>query len=219
MANRWRTVLVLVFGMVASLFAGLPAAPAEGTLTFLAAGDFSSSAAAHGVLTRMGQDSSDLTLALGDLSYGVTGQEQAWCDFVTARLGAGYAFELVSGNHESKGDLNGNINDFSSCLPNQLAGAVGTYGRQYYVDVPKANPLIRFLMISPSLGFPDGTYSYPAGSARYNWTSNAIDGARTAGIPWVVVGMHKPCLSVGIYPCDPGRACSTCWSASASTLS
>jgi PKD repeat protein len=59
-------------------------------------------------------------------------------------------------------------------------------------------------MISPSLGFPEGTYSYTAGSARYNWTAAAIDGARTAGIPWVVVGMHKPCLSVGQYVCDPG---------------
>lgn len=204
MANKWRTALVVVFGMIASLFAGLPAAPAEGSVTFLAAGDYSASAAATAVLTAMGEDSSDLTLALGDLSYGTTGQEQAWCDFVTAKVGAGYPFELVAGNHESKGDLNGNINDFSSCLPNQLPGVVGTYGRQYYVDVPKVNPLVRFVMISPSLGFPDGTYSYPAGSARYNWTSTVIDGARTASIPWVVVGMHKPCLSVGVYACDPG---------------
>ena len=32
----------------------------------------------------------------------------------------------------------------------------------------------------------------------------AIDGARTASIPWVVVGMHKPCITVGEYACDPG---------------
>ena len=71
----------------------------------------------------------DLTLALGDLSYGLTGNEQAWCDFVTSRVGAGYPFELISGNHEGNG-LNGNINDFSSCLPNQLPGVVGTEERR-----------------------------------------------------------------------------------------
>jgi PKD repeat protein len=204
MGRRGQSVLILVIAVVTSLLTGLPAAPAESSVTFVAAGDYSASSAASTVLTRMGQEASDLALAVGDLSYGPTGQEQAWCDFVTARVGAGFPFQLVAGNHESKGDLNGNINDFSSCLPNQLPGAVGTYGRQYYVDVPKANPLIRFVMISPSLTFPDGTWDYSAGTARYTWTANTIDAARAAGIPWVVVGMHKPCISVGVYACEPG---------------
>ena len=81
---------------------------------------------------------------------------------------------------------------------------VGTYGRQYYVDVPQADPLVRQVMISPGIPYPDGTWSYAAGTARHAWTAAAIDGARAAGIPWVVVSMHKPCLSVGQYPCDPG---------------
>ena len=46
-----------------------------------------------------------------------------------SRSAPGYPFELLSGNHESNGQ-NGNINDFSACLPNQLPGVVGTYGRQ-----------------------------------------------------------------------------------------
>ena len=104
-------------------------------------------------------------------------------------MGAGFPFELVSGNHESNG-MNGNINDFSACLPNQLPGLVGTYGRQWYVDVPQENPLVRYVMISPNIPFTDGTWSYNAGTARYNWTAAAIDGARSADIPWVVVGMH-----------------------------
>ena len=195
-----RALLVLT---LAAMAVSVTDAPAEDSVTFLAVGDFSANTAAAAVLTAMGAETSDLTLALGDLSYGVTGQEQAWCDFVTGKLPPGYAFELLAGNHESNGQ-NGNINDFSACLPNQLPGLVGTYGRQYFVDVPRSNPLFRYVMISPSLGFPDGTYSYPAGSARYNWTAAAIDSARTAGIPWVVVGMHKPCLSVGVYGCDPG---------------
>ncbi len=177
--------------------------PEDGTLSFSAVGDFSSSAAARGVLAGIGATGSDLTIALGDLSYGAAGAEQAWCDLVTARVGTGYPFELLSGNHESNGQ-NGNINDFSACLPNQLPGVVGTYGRQYYVDVPQADPLVRHVMISPGIPYPDGTWSYAAGTARYAWTAAAIDGARAAGIPWVVVSMHKPCLSVGEYPCDPG---------------
>ncbi|MHA7145106.1 PKD domain-containing protein [Arthrobacter sp. TmT3-37] len=176
-----------------------------GTVHFTTSGDISASSQAATVLTQVRSIDPDLHLALGDLSYGATGAEQAWCDFVTSRVGAGFPFELLSGNHESDA-LNGNINDFSACLPNQLPGLVGTYGRQYYVDVPEVNPVVRYVMISPALTYPDGLWSYSAGSARYQWTAAAIDGARAAGVPWVVVGMHKPCLSVGQYSCEPGSA-------------
>ena len=146
---------------------------------------------------------SDVTLALGDLSYGRTGAEKQWCDYVTSRLGKGYPFEVVAGNHESDGD-NGNIEAFSACLPNELPGLVGAYGTQYYVDVPANDPLVRFVMISPGLHFPDGEWNYRQGSSRYEWTARAIDTAREKSIPWVVVGMHKPCLSVGRYGCESG---------------
>ena len=191
-------LMILVLGTHVS------AAPQPGRVHFTAVGDFAATGNTGGVLDAIDNVDSDFTLALGDLSYGAAGGEQTWCDYVTDRVGEGYPFELISGNHESNG-LNGNINDFSSCLPNQLPGAVGTYGRQYYVDVPADNPIARFIMISPSLGFPGPTtYNYPAGSARYQWTAQAIDSARTAQIPWVVVGMHKPCITVAKYTCDPG---------------
>lgn len=207
--------LVLVLGAGPSLNplatnrvqpAQLLAAPIPGTpgeLHVTAAGDYSSSAAAAGVISRVGTIAPDLHLALGDLTYGATGAEQAWCDFVTSRTGAGFPFELISGNHESNG-LNGNINDIAACLPNQLPGAVGSYGRQYYVDVPQQNPLVRFVMIAPGIPFSDGTWDFSVGSPRYNWTAAAIDGARAASIPWVVAGMHTPCLSVGQYGCTAG---------------
>jgi len=190
-------VLVLVAGSQST------AAPLPDRVEFTAVGDFSSSSQAASVMTAIKDSGSDLTMALGDLSYGTTGQEQTWCDFVTSRVGTGYPFELLSGNHESNGQ-NGNINDFSACLPNQLPGVVGTYGRQYYVDAPQSSPLVRFIQISPALPFPDTTWSYAAGTSRYNWTAAAIDGARAAGVPWVVVGMHKPCLTIGVYTCEPG---------------
>src|SRR6478735_3887735 len=156
-------VLLLVAFVGASTAQG---ANQPGVVEFTAAGDFSQTTATSGVLNGMKAADADLALALGDLSYGVTGQEQSWCDFVTSRMGAGYPFELISGNHESNGQ-NGNINDFSACLPNQLPGAVGTYGREYYVDVPQGSPLVRFIMISPGLPFVDGIWTYAAGSSHY----------------------------------------------------
>lgn len=204
-----RTILagVTTAGVIATVLIGGGISPriadtAE-SVRFTASGDFSSSAAARSVFAGIAEADSDLHLAIGDLSYGDAGKEAEWCDLVTAGVGAGFPFQLISGNHESSGQ-NGNINDFSACLPNQLPGLVGTYGRQYYVDVPQANPLIRFVMISPGVPYTGGEWSYNRGTARYDWTAAAIDTARSAGIPWVVVGMHMPCLNVGQYSCVAG---------------
>lgn len=179
------------------------AAPGDPSVRFTTSGDFSSTPNSFAVFEAIGAMQPDLHLALGDLSYGATGTEQAWCDLVTSKVGAGFPFELLAGNHESNGQ-NGNINDFSACLPNQLPGLIGTYGRQYYVDFPAEAPLVRYIGVSPALAFPDSTWSYAPGTARYAWTAAAIDDARADGVPWVVVGMHKPCLSMGAYSCDPG---------------
>jgi PKD repeat protein len=167
-----------------------------GVVHFTAAGDYGSGADATAVLDGIAAAEPDLALNLGDFSYGEPGGEQQWCDYVTSRLGAGFPFELLAGDNESGGQ-DGHVNNFSACLPNQLPGLVGTYGRQWYVDVPQVDPLVRFVMISPALPFPDGTWTYPAGSARYDWTAAAIDGARAKGVPWVVVGSHVPCVSLG----------------------
>jgi 3',5'-cyclic AMP phosphodiesterase CpdA len=204
---RTRTLAqVVVIGMLLAFVSGgtvAQGAGEPGVVHFTAVGDFGSNNNTNAVLAGMAAADPDLTLALGDLSYGAAGQEQAWCDRVTSQMGAGYPFELLAGNHESNGQ-NGNINDFSACLPNQLPGVVGTYGRQWYVDVPQVDPLVRFVMVSPALPFPDSTWSYAAGSPRYNWTAAAIDGARANDIPWVVVGAHKPCYSIGVYTCEIG---------------
>jgi PKD repeat protein len=201
---RWGRGVLLALAATLVLAGSTAGAPTPEHVHFTAAGDYGSNPnSTGGVLNALAASGSDAHFALGDMSYGTSGAEDAWCDFVKGRVGDKFPFELLSGNHESDG-FNGNINDFSACLPNQLPGVVGTYGRQYYVDVPQVNPLVRFVMVSPNLDYPDGTWNYPAGSARYNWTAATIDGARTANIPWVVVGMHKPCLSVGFYACDIG---------------
>jgi PKD repeat protein len=179
-----------------------PTAAVAGSVHLTAAGDFGSSAAATGVLAGMGAAQPDFHLALGDLSYGAPGTEQSWCDLVKSQVGS-TPFELISGNHESNG-LNGLIDNFAGCLPNRLSGLVGTYGKEWYVDVPAAAPVMRIVMISPNLYFSDGRWSYTKGSTHYNWTTAAIDGARSANIPWVVVGMHEPCLTMTAANCSSG---------------
>ncbi|GAA4366560.1 metallophosphoesterase [Agromyces bauzanensis] len=176
--------------------------PAAAALTFTASGDIGATAESAETLEQIRSLDPDLHLALGDLSYGGTGEEGVWCEFVTERVGAGIPFQLLSGNHESDG-RNGDIDAFADCLPNRLPGLAGEYARQYSLDVPADTPLVRFVMISPGLTFSDGPWSYAPGSERFEWTREAIEGAREAGIRWVVVGMHKPCLSVGDYGCDP----------------
>jgi 3',5'-cyclic AMP phosphodiesterase CpdA len=170
---------------------------------FSAVGDIGADANASAVLEAVGARGDDFALALGDLSYGRTGEETTWCRFVTDRVTASYPFELVSGNHEEDGD-NGDIDAFIECLPNRLPGVVGDYGRQWYVDVPASDPVLRVIMISPALDFGDGEWSYAEGTAHYAWTRDAVETAHDTGVPWVVVGMHKPCLTVGVYECDPG---------------
>jgi acid phosphatase type 7 len=173
------------------------------SVRFSALGDINSTRASDAVLRSIGARHDDFTLALGDLSYGDNGAEGAWCRFVTERVGTDHPFELVSGNHESDGE-NGDIDRFARCLPNRLPGLMGTYGRQWFVDQPASHPVVRVVMISPALDFGHGPWSYARTTPHYEWLRAAVTGARAAGIPWVVVGMHKPCLSAGNYECDPG---------------
>ncbi|MBM7504938.1 metallophosphoesterase [Agromyces aurantiacus] len=174
-------------------------------LTFTAEGDIGSSEHAAATLDQVRELDPAVHFALGDLSYGTTGEEGDWCAFVEEHVGPDIPVQLVAGNHESDG-RNGAIEAFADCLPNRLPGLEGDYPRQYLVDLPAEAPLVRFVVISPGITFrgAEGAWSYAAGTERYDWTRAAIDGARDAGIPWVVVGMHKPCLSAGNYACDPG---------------
>jgi len=195
--------LALAWGAGSGRSAPAPQGEDATSVSFTAAGDFGSGENGVSVFESISRLAPDLHLALGDLSYGEPGEEAAWCRLVTSRVGTGFPFELLAGNHESDGQ-NGNIADFAACLPNRLPGLVGAYGREYYVDVPQVDPQVRFVAISPGVRFRDGTPGYDEGDRSFAWTAGAIDGARNAGIPWIVVSMHKPCLSIGEYGCDPG---------------
>jgi hypothetical protein len=142
---------------------------------------------------------------MGDFSYNEVTPESAWCNFVKSRVGSNFPFELIAGNHEDDGP-HGLVSKFDDCLPDRIGGISGTYAKQYYFDYPKTNPSTRFIFVSPNLTFPgEGTWSYNAGSSRYNWVRNTIDQARSSGIKWVVVGMHKYCIAFASGSCEVGR--------------
>ncbi len=180
--------------------------PASTSFTFTAGGDIGGNSNSSATLDLIAKSGSQFHLAIGDLSYSEITPESAWCSYIQSHVGSTFPFELLSGNHEDGGDYqDGLIDTFVQCLPDRL-GAVGTYGKEYYFDYPASSPIARFIMISPSLTFTNGGYySYAAGTAHYNWVASTIDNARAAGIKWVIVAMHKPCISMGIMPCDIGN--------------
>src|SRR5216684_82069 len=175
------------------------------SFTFTAGGDIGGNSSTSTALDLIAQSGSQFHLAIGDLSYSEISPESKWCSYVQSRVGSTFPFELLSGNHEDGGEIqDGLIDNFVQCLPDRL-GAVGTYGKEYYFDYPASSPIARFIMTSPGLNFTNGgSYSYAAGTAHYNWVSTTIDNARAAGIKWIIVGMHKVCITMGIMPCDIG---------------
>ncbi len=150
----------------------------------------------------------DAHLALGDMSYSELTPESVWCDWVAngdpvagiTGVGA-IPFQLVAGNHEEDTRTDGFIRDFAACLPDRM-GAVGDYGVEYYFDL---GGLVRVIMIAADLTVDGEHYDYGSGPHRA-WLERAVTEARTVGIPWVVVGMHKLCVSAGIKSCEIGES-------------
>jgi 3',5'-cyclic AMP phosphodiesterase CpdA len=171
-------------------------------LTVAATGDIGMEPAGVATLEAMGKADADLFLGLGDFSYAGPGSEREFCDLVRTSIGADAPFEVVSGNHEEDSGEDGRIAGIARCLPDR-AGAEGRYGTEYFFDV---GDLARFIMISPDLTIDGDHYYYgPADgggdTANLAWLEQAIDEAHDDG-RWVVVGMHKNCISVGEYYCD-----------------
>jgi hypothetical protein len=178
--------------------------PSGASVHFTAQADIGVKKASKQVLDTIADLRPQFNLALGDFTY-KAGIEQEFCDMVKAKLGQDFPYELLTGNHESD-KKDGDIAKFVECLPNRLPGLKGEYGTQWYVDVPEQNPLIRFVMVSPGIDFENEQHlDFSQQGERWNWTTNAIDGAAAANIPWTVVSMHAPCLSVGQYDCKVGQ--------------
>jgi hypothetical protein len=161
----------------------------------------------------------DFSLHFGDMAYdqAAAPYEQTWCDFVHARVGEAFPYEVVTGGHDldegsTKGaEYEGSIDKYVQCMPDRMASTSmngAGYGKEYYFDHPAAQPLARFIMISPSITMPDGTtFDYTANppSSHYQWLVDAIDGARAAGIRWVVVGTARNCITAGEKHCEIGQ--------------
>ncbi len=182
--------------------------PLSTRVYFTAAGDISSNTNSVAVMKELKKhidlNQNEFFLALGDLSYRDPNEEWKWCDLVKANVGDTFPYELVAGNHEAYDLPNGDILDFIKCLPHRIGNISGRYGVQYYFDYPDTEkPLMRVIMISPNhrIGATSpGTgerYIYEPGSTYYNWVVSAIDTARAKQIPWIITGMHYPCISIG----------------------
>jgi parallel beta-helix repeat protein len=102
------------------------------------------------------------------------------------------------------------------------------YGKEYYFDYPYPNSLARFIFVSPKIynitgvcttqgagtlcssqtGQPCtdqyGCWQYHPNDIHYNWAAQAIDDARAEGIKWIIVVMHKNCITAGVNTCSMG---------------
>jgi hypothetical protein len=193
--------------------------PGDGSFVFAAGGDMGCSPEAAATLEGIHGSGADFALHFGDMAYdqAPAPYEASWCDFVHARLGAGFPYEIVTGGHDlgegtTKGaEYEGSIDRYAQCMPDRLGSTSvngAGYGKEYFFDHPAARPLARFIMISPSITMPDGTtYDYTANppSPHYQWLVDAIDGARAAGIRWVIVGTARNCITAGEKHCEIGQ--------------
>jgi hypothetical protein len=183
------------------------AAQQAASVTFSAAGDHGANASVLASLATLDQSGSQFYLALGDMDYDEVQPDSAWCEYMLAglpTLGPTFPLQLIVGNHEAQNGEDGYIMNHAACLPDRM-GSTGVYAAEYYFDYPSDSPLMRVILIGANTTVENVNYQYTAGSAHYNWLSSAIDDARLAGIPWVVVGMHKVCLTAGIKPCETGK--------------
>ncbi|HYX48387.1 MAG TPA: metallophosphoesterase, partial [Ktedonobacteraceae bacterium] len=196
------TVLFIVLASVSILFtlaqySTRTHAASSGSFTFTAAGDYSNSSETTANLQLIANSGAQFNLALGDLNYDPNLSAGQWSSYVKSNLPPNFPFEIIAGNEDTA-----NMARFEADLPNHLGNISGTYGQEYYFDYPAGAPLARVIMISPAGILPG--YNFSAGGSDYNWLSQQIDGARSAGIPWVIVGMHEFCLAMGPIPCTIG---------------
>lgn len=210
-AGRKLAILALLLPAALLQIAAAPRpAKPERTVSFAAGGDHGRRSETTASLRRLAASGTRFYLALGDLSYGGPESEEEWCGHVREILGDRYPFQLVSGNHEDDEKMNGWIGDFVRHCPDRI-GVTGSglgrgngYGAEYYFDYPASNPLVRVFMISPNLAIEGTRYAYPRGGPHYEWLARSIDQARENGISWIVVGMHRVCLSAASKPCQIG---------------
>jgi uncharacterized protein YjdB len=166
--------------------------PVTDTVTFAATADNGLDTSARAVFAGIGRSPAQATFVLGDLAY-ETAKESTYCSMVTDRVGT--PVELVVGNHEDDLTRQGSLSTYARCLPDRLA-VTGTYAKDYVVD----RAAVRFIMIAPGILIDGARRTYADGTASQAWLRSKIRAGHAAG-RWVVVGMHKPCLTLGAHGC------------------
>jgi Calcineurin-like phosphoesterase len=174
------------------------------TVTFAAAGDFGGRNNRAGtVMNDLKTRSAKAFLLLGDMSYDEIVPESAWCAWVHSYLGATYPLELIAGNHEEDSRVDGHVRNFTACMPDRLASSLGPggYGVNYAFDLG----VVTVVAVAPKLTVDGVAYSYGSGSAELSWLLSQVRAAKSEG-DWVVVGMHKNCVTIGNKSCEIGQA-------------
>jgi hypothetical protein len=168
---------------------------AEVSFSFGAAADYGFSGDTQTTMTNMGNAGLAFVVSIGDFSYGETDTAN-WCNFFESKIGDGHSI-LVTGNHDM-----GDIDAFRQyCNFGIDAPMTGDYGKEFYFDYPRIGPLIRIIMTSCGSLWD----CYDTTNPHYTFISDAIDSARSTGIPWIAVGSHKPCINSGSYACEFGQ--------------
>lgn len=170
----------------------------EPKIKFVAVGDFDSETRFDQTLANIKKTDPAYTLALGDLSYGKI-PEQQWCNRVTSALGDS-PFEIVPGNHDI--EPKSQLANFSRCLPNRINNIVGSYPDRYYFDQDKT---MRTIVISPDVAIEGNPNKFKVGSEELLWVEKTLQDAKEQKIRWVVVAMHKNCLTIGEKTCEIGQ--------------
>lgn len=191
----------LVALMVASTFLILMArsngtrAQASASFIFTADGDYGQTSDTTAVFNHIATSGASFNLGLGDYNYNPPpSTADTWSTYAKGLLPPQFPFEIVPGDHDTN-----SMSTYATDLPNQIGDISATcpacaYAQEYSFDYPVSAPLARFIMISPGGVVPG--YNYSLGGPDYNWVSQQIDGARAAGIPWVIVGMAIGCLYI-----------------------
>jgi len=164
--------------------------------TFAAAGDFGGPGNndSLGLVGRARTAGMSFFLALGDLGY--TTSASGWCTQMKRLVPE---IVIIAGDDGSNAD--GNMSQYVARCPYPLSSPMvagkGTpgYGYEYYFDYPREKPLARFILLSAGLSGVD--YNYSRKSPHTEWVEDKVASARDAGIPWVIAGVHKECITVG----------------------
>ncbi len=181
-----------------------PEEPDPKSITFGAAGDFGGKDDRAGtVMTDIKNRSLHSFFLLGDVSYSEIVPEKAWCDWVHTYLAEDYPLQLIAGNHEEDSRVDGHIMAFADCMPDRLGSDLGPGG--YTVNFASDLGPVTFIGTAPDLVVDGVDYKYRSGSKEQAWLISAIRSAQAEG-DWVIVGMHKNCITMGNKSCEIGES-------------